>query len=73
MEAFLKSIDEAHEQGKVFNAPNWCKSGKTIITLREAVRSSLKAYTSDSKKVLAELREKLKMPKRDFEAVWKSE
>ena len=67
----MKSIDEAREHGKVFNAPNWCKSGKTITTVREAVRSSLKVYNPDSKKALAELREKLKMSKRDFEAVWK--
>ena len=72
-EAFLASLSEARDNGKVFNAPNWCKSSRTINAVYEAVRKSLKAYNPDDKKKIADLKEKLKMSKRDFVAVWRPE
>ena len=72
-EAFIASVDEAHENNKVFNSPNWCKSSKTIRSVHEAVRKSLRAYTPDTKQQIAELKESLKMSKRDFMPIWRPE
>ena len=72
-EAFMEAVDDAQENGRVFNPPNWLKSSKTIIAIRATVRKRLKPYSPEEKKLIADLKEKLKMPKKDFEPVWTSE
>lgn len=72
-EAFMEAVDEAHDNGRVFNPPNWLKSSKTIIAIRATVRKRLKPYSPEEKKLIAELKEKLKMSKRYFEPVWTSD
>ena len=72
-DAFLASIEEAHDNGKVFNPPNWFKLGTTMKAIRSAIKDSLKAYSPEKKQQIAELREKLKMSKRDFEPRWGAE
>lgn len=72
-EAFLASIDEDRDNGKVFNPPNWFKSSRTIRAIRSVIQKSLKSYNPEGKKQIAELKEKLKMSKRDFVPIWRPE
>lgn len=69
----MEAVDNAHDNGRVFNPPNWLKSSKTIIAIRATVRKRLKPYSPEEKKLIAELKEKLKMSKRYFEPVWTSD
>ena len=69
--AFMKDADDAHENGRIFNPPNWFKSGKSIPAVRSEVRDTLKNRKRDE--VISGLKEKLKMSKRDFELRWGAE
>ena len=72
-EAFMKDVDEARENTRVFNTPNWLKSSRTVNAVRSVIRTRLKPLSQAEKILISELREKLKMSKRDFGAVWKLE
>ena len=69
--AFMKDADEAHENGRIFNPPNWFKSGKSISAVRSEVRDALKNRKRDE--TISVLKEKLKMSKRDFKPRWGTE
>lgn len=69
--AFMADVDEARENGIVFNPPNWFKSTKTLGVVRSEVRRTLKNHKRDE--AITALKEKLKMSKRDFEPRWGAE
>lgn len=65
-EAFIRAFDETGEN-ESFDPVKWLKSIKSVNGIRSEIRRSLRPMKLADRESIAELRDKLKMNKRDFE------
>ena len=65
-EAFIRAFDETGDD-ETFDPVKWLKSSKSVNEIRAEIRRSLRPIRLADRETIAELKEKLKMSKRDFE------
>ena len=66
-EACMSAADEAKEKDEIFDILKWLKSASAITAVRSEIRKAFRPHKQDD--TIADLKEKLKMSKRDFEPV----
>ena len=66
-EAFSRALEDARAKNEVFDSAKWLKTIKAVTEVGAEIRRSLKPLRQSDRDFIAELKEKLKMSKRDFE------